>query len=184
MGRSKSMVGCVGGFTFRSETQIYSLGERASIYMSRLGHAEMWMHPNCFTWATACESCISHLPHVHEDSLISGTCVRERTWCSHSNSEKITRIPTLKRSHSNVTKTLTPTGTERFRKSHVPRSLEVSSHHSEESTNTSQNLVRIIGPPWSCFGDPGGIWIRRDSCRLSFNMENGHKPVMFLWPSI
>ena len=49
-----------------------TIWERASIYMSRLGRGNV-NASKLFLWATACESCISHLPHVHEDSLISGT---------------------------------------------------------------------------------------------------------------
>ena len=49
-----------------------TIWERASVYMSRLGRGSL-NASELFLWATACESCISHLPHVHEDSLISGT---------------------------------------------------------------------------------------------------------------
>ena len=49
-----------------------TIWERASVYMSRLGRGSV-NASKLFLWATACESCISHLPHVHEDSLISGT---------------------------------------------------------------------------------------------------------------
>jgi hypothetical protein len=50
-----------------------TIWERASVYMSRLGRGNVNASGELFLWATACETCISHLPHVHEDSLISGT---------------------------------------------------------------------------------------------------------------
>jgi len=47
--------------------------ERANDFLARIGKVDIdTSQYEVFLWATACEACIAHAPHVHENSILSG----------------------------------------------------------------------------------------------------------------